>query len=307
MRNRTNTMGKKLLHTFGRNLEGEIIHISDADNNCTYCCPQCGERMVLRKGGKTQRPHFAHFKRPPMKCNGTSVIRHLFREEATQILQMHLTDNLPFMMEWQCPYCSKKYIKDILQETTTVGNGYSINGFTPDIALCDKEGRIRIAIEILIQRKLTGKTLKVYEENGIILIQLKITENDAMNVKDKLHHPDSVSFCGNGECYNFQFCQSCFHREIFQQKFKCKKCGKVVDGYMVRNTSALGIIGLDNLREDEKRLIVSKFFSGKRTTVADIVVYGKCRCIPHSKGLICLTRSDYIKEAKKGKITKKEI
>ena len=71
---------------------------------------------------------------------------------------------------------------------------------------------------------------------------------------------------------------------------------------MVRNTSAFGIIGLDNLRDNEKLEIVNRYFKGKRATQANIVVYGKCRCIPHSKGLVCLTKSDFIKEAKKGKI-----
>ena len=295
-------MGKKLLHTFGCNAEGEVIHISDADKGSAYTCPQCGERIVVRNGGKTQRPHFAHFKKPKMKCNGAFLIRHLYRKQATEMLQACLENGQPFVMEWQCPYCSKKYAKDILQQTASISNEYTLNGHTPDIVLCDKEGQARIAIEIIVRRKLTGKLLKMYEENGIILIRLTVKEHDVRNVESKLHHPDSVTFCGNGECYNFQFFQHCFRREIFQQKFKCKKCGKVVDGYMVRNTSAFGIIGLDNLKDSEKQEIVSRHFGGKRATVADIVVYGKCRCIPHSKGLVCLTKSDFIKEAKKGKI-----
>ena len=302
MEKHSKNMGKKLLHTFGRNAEGEIIRISDANNSSAYSCPQCGERMVVRNGGKSQRPHFAHFKKPKMKCNGTSLLRYLFRNQAKQILQTCIDSQTPFNMEWQCSYCSKKYNKDVLQQIRSIRDDFSIGNCTPDLALCDADGHARIVFELLVRRKLTGKALRTYEENGIILIQLMITEGDVMNVENKLHRPDSVSFCGNGECYNFQFCQSCFQREIFVQQFKCKKCGMVVNGYMVRRTSAFGIIGLDNLRDDEKQLIVSKHFSGKRATVADIVVYGKCRCVPHSKGLVCLTKSDFIKEKKKGKI-----
>ncbi|MBQ8521376.1 MAG: hypothetical protein IJ456_08400 [Bacteroides sp.] len=75
---------------------------------------------------------------------------------------------------------------------------------------------------------------------------------------------------------------------------------------MVRNTSAFGIIGLDNLREEEKQEIVSTYFRGKRATIADILVYGKCRCIPHSKGLVCMSKSDDFKETRQGKIIAKK-
>jgi hypothetical protein len=51
---------------------------------------------------------------------------------------------------------------------------------------------------------------------------------------------------------------------------------------------------------------VSKFFRGKRATVADILVYGKCRCVPHSKGLVCLNKTDDFKEKRESKITKKK-
>ena len=168
------------------------------------------------------------------------------------------------------------------------------------------QGQPIFAIKLLIRRKLTKKTLHFYEEKGIILIQIALEEDDWMRVEEKLSHPESVTFCSNAECYNFQFYQNCIHREYYAQKFKCKKCGKVVDGYMVRNTSALGIIGLDRLQDHEKQEIVSKFFRGKRATVADILVYGKCRCVPHSKGLVCLNKTDDFKEKRESKITKKK-
>jgi hypothetical protein len=40
--------------------------------------------------------------------------------------------------------------------------------------------------------------------------------------------------------------------------------------------------------------------------MADILVYGKCRCIPHSKGLVCLNKSDDFKEKRESKISKKK-
>jgi hypothetical protein len=75
---------------------------------------------------------------------------------------------------------------------------------------------------------------------------------------------------------------------------------------MVRNTSAFGKLGLDNLTLDEKKEIMDTYFRGKRATQADIVVYGKCRCIPHSKGLVCLNKNDDFKETRQGKIANKK-
>ena len=183
---------------------------------------------------------------------------------------------------------------------------YPIEGHCPDITLLDKDGQPIFALEFLIKRKLTKKEIRFYEEKGIILIQYSLGEGDWRKVENKLSHPDSVTFCGNGECYNFQFYQNAIQREYYAQKFKCKKCGKVVDGYMVRNTSAFGVLGLDRLRDNEKQEIVQKYFRGKRATTADILVYGKCRCVPHSKGLVCMSRSDDFKEAHQSKITKKK-
>lgn len=299
-------MAKKLLHTLGYNEEGNIIHANNAEKGATYTCPQCGERIIARNNGVNQRPHFAHFKRSEKQCNGETVLIQLFRQQVLTILQSHLDQGDAFHIEWSCPYCQRKYEKDLLKQVTRAEERPTLSNMTPDIALYNKEGNPIIAFEIILRRKLTKKTIESYEAAGILLIQLCISEENAFHVADKLCHPDAVGFCANAECYNFQFSQHTFRREIFAQKFKCKKCAKVVDGYMVRRTSPFGLIGLDNLNDTEKQIIVSKYFHGKRATVADIVVYGKCRCVPHSKGLVCLTKSDTIQETRQGKITKKK-
>lgn len=299
-------MGRKLLHTLGYDDHEIIVHVNHAVKGKSYSCPLCGERIIARNSGKSQRPHFAHFKKPKVKCNGESVLSHYFKMKTLEILNEHIRDHQPFTIEWNCPYCSKRYNKDLLQQVTTFKEQSTLDGQPPVIMLYDAKDQPRIAIEITIQRKLTQKLLEYYDSNHILLIHYQLHESDWKDIHQKLSHPDYVTFCGNSECYNFQFYQNCIQREIFLQKFKCKKCGKVVDGYMVRNTSALGVIGLDNLTLQEKNGIVATHFRGKRATVADIVVYGKCRCTPHSKGLVCLTKSELIKETQKGKIAKKE-
>ncbi len=299
-------MGKKLLHTTGCDEEGHILHIHSAEKGRTYTCPLCGDRIIPRNEGKTQRPHFAHFKKTVAGCSGESLLHHLFLTGSITLLQDRINQQKEFPVTWSCPYCNRTYTKNLLQQVVSLSTGFSIEEHKPDITLLNAQGEPLIAIKLLIRKKLTKKALHAYEERGIILIQIQLEENDWMKVEEKLSHPDSVSFCANTECYNYQFYHSCIRREYYSQKFKCKKCGKVVDGYMVRNTSALGIIGLDRLNDQEKQEIVSKYFRGKRATVADILVYGKCRCVPHSKGLVCLNKSDDFKEKRESKIAKKK-
>ena len=299
-------MGKKLLHTTGCDEEGRIIHINEAEKGGIYTCPLCNDRLVTRNEGKAQRPHFAHFKKTEAGCNGEALLLHLFRQKAVTLLNGRIERKEPFPIRWSCPLCNRRYEKDILQQAASLTTDIDIEGHHPDITLLDAKGRPLIAIKLLIRGKLTKKTLHFYENRGIILIQVRLEEDDWMQVEEKLSNPESVTFCANAECYNFQFYHNCIRREYYSQKFKCKKCGKVVDGYMVRNTSAFGIIGLDRLQDHEKQEIVSKFFRGKRATVADILVYGKCRCVPHSKGLVCLIKSDDFKEKREGKIVKRK-
>lgn len=298
-------MGKKLLHTIGCDEEGRTLHVNEAEKGGIYMCPQCGDRIIARKDGTMQRPHFAHFKKSE-QCSGESVLLHYFRQEAIKFLQNHIDQKQAFLIQWSCPLCNRPYTKDLLQQVTSISTDWNLEGHHPEITLLDDKGQPLFAIKLLIRGKLTKKTLHFYEDKGIILIQYQISEDDWLHIEERLSSPQVVTFCGNAECYNFQFYQKCIRREYYSQKFKCKKCGKVVDGYMVRNTSALGIIGLDRLRDYEKQEIVSKFFRGKRATVADILVYGKCRCIPHSKGLVCLNKSDDFKETRQGKINKKK-
>ena len=298
-------MGKKLLHTTGCDEEGRILHIHEAEKGRTYTCPLCGDRIITRNEGKSQRPHFAHFKKTEAGCCGESLLHHLFLTGSITLLQKQIEQKRAFPITWSCPYCNRTYTKDLLQQVASLSTDCSIHEHKPDITLLNAQDEPIIAIKLLVRKKLTKKALHAYEEKGIILLQIQLEENDWMKVEEKLSHPDSVSFCTNAECYNFQFCQPCIRRKYESQQFKCKKCGKVVDGYMVRNTSALGVLGLDRLNEHEKQEIVSKYFRGKRATVADILVYGKCRCVPHSKGLVCLNKTDDFKEKRESKITKK--
>ena len=299
-------MGKKLLHTTGCDSEGRILHIREAEKGQTYTCPLCGDRIVPRNEGKAQRPHFAHFKKTEAGCSGDSLLHHLFLQASLTLLQKHISQQKEFPITWSCPYCNRTYTKDLLQQVTSLSSDYTLGEQHPDITLFDAQGQPLIAIKLLIRKKLTKKALHFYEEKGIILIQIQLEENDWMKVEEKLSQPDSVTFCANAECYNYLFYHTCVRREYYSQKFKCKKCGKVVDGFMVRTTSALGIIGLDRLNDQEKQEIVSKYFRGKRATVADILVYGKCRCVPHSKGLVCLNKTDDFKEKRESKITRKK-
>ena len=282
-------MRRKLLSTIGYDAEGRLVSIQDAQKGEIYHCPQCGERIVphnsgnARKGSK--RPHFAHLKKSKLKCNAESILRQLFKTQAIQLLQQHLDSKDAFHIHWACNYCSQIYTRNLLKRTASIATDYSLDGHTPDIALMDKHGQCIVALEIIVRNKLSRKIIHQYEEQGIVLVQLHIGENDLFDVSGKLQHPNQVGFCSNHECYNSQFYHQTIRRRIFTQLLKCKTCGKVMDGYMVKSDSAFGSIQLEKLNEAEKKEIVRMHFRGKKAIAADFVVFGKCKCTPYSKSL----------------------
>lgn len=304
-------MKRKLLATIGCDAENNLVPINEALKGEHYSCPQCGQRIVPRNSGKmgkgSKRPHFAHVKKSKFKCSGESILRHLFKTRVIHLLQERLEYHQPFLIEWGCNYCSKKYSKNLLQQATFLSMDFSIGECTPDITILDKDGHPIIAIELVIRGKLTKKILQQYEESGIILVQIRLTEDDVFEVEKKLHRPDDVGFCSNDECYNTQFHHRAIRRTLFLQSLKCKTCGEEVDGYMVRTYSAFGPIKLDNLTEEEKQIVLNKYFRGKKVTVADFVIYGKCKCVPYSKNLQYVKKADnaYMQSGKQGKIMKK--
>ena len=170
-------MARKLLHTLGYNEEGCILHVNDAEKGSIYTCPQCGDRIIARIGGTMQRPHFAHFKKSD-QCSGESVLHHHFHQQAVSFLQQKIEQKETFFIEWSCPYCNRRYSKDLLQQVASLSTELTIEGHHPDITLLDAKEQPLFAIKILIRKKLTKKTLHFYEEKGIILIQIQIEEED---------------------------------------------------------------------------------------------------------------------------------
>ena len=102
-------MGKKLLHTTGCDEEERIIHISEAERGGIYTCPLCHDRIIARNEGKSQRPHFAHFKKADMGCNGETLLLHLFRQKAIELLNARIERKEPFPIHWSCPLCNRQY------------------------------------------------------------------------------------------------------------------------------------------------------------------------------------------------------
>ena len=117
-------MGKKLLHTTGCDEEGHVIHVNEAERGSTYSCPLCGERIIARNEGKSQRPHFAHFKKTESGCNGENLLLHLFRQKAVELLSEHLHQKTAFPIRWSCPLCNRSYEKDLLQQVASLATGF---------------------------------------------------------------------------------------------------------------------------------------------------------------------------------------
>jgi competence CoiA-like predicted nuclease len=56
---------KELLYVTAFDKNGVLVKAKDADKAQDYFCPECKDKLILKKSGKTgkgsKRPHFAHY------------------------------------------------------------------------------------------------------------------------------------------------------------------------------------------------------------------------------------------------------
>ena len=96
----------------------------------------------------------------------------------------------------------------MLKKISTVKIEHNLTVCQPDIALLDQNEKVFAAIEIVVTHKPEPKVVQFYKENGIILIQIKLTsDKDIDDLDNKIAVPDVVEFCFSPKCttcHNFQ-------------------------------------------------------------------------------------------------------
>lgn len=234
---------KNLLLPYAYDSTGNLVHIDNARKEDTYKCPECGKVLSLNisripEGQKYhRRNHFSHPKgSPDNKCT-ESFLHKLFKERAANCIREKITNGNEFIFAWQCNECSEYHQGNMLKKARIVCLEYDLGICRPDVALLDADGKVVIAIEVIVTHKPEPETIAYYNAHKIACLQINVSDfSDCENVEDKLMHPDSVNLCPVPIC---KICGQRMHMAkmtiVNANCWKCKEEMKIA--MIVQNTN----------------------------------------------------------------------
>ncbi|MBO4692439.1 MAG: hypothetical protein J5604_06650 [Bacteroidales bacterium] len=225
-----------------------------------YFCPECGKELIYKNSGKTgpktRRPHFAHKGDGEHNCSSESVLHSVFKEKTADILKQKIEKKEPFNIEWICKECNKTQKGNLLFLAKQVKVEHDMGICKPDIALLDEKGKVLFAIEIVNTHEPENKVVEFYNENGIILVQYNIVEEDLKDINQKLINPNLVYFCNNSKCIAFS---SVSEYEYLEKPTICPQCKSNIVIFFVRSFSYFGPSPLRGITESELHFLETKY------------------------------------------------
>jgi len=197
---------KEILYVAAFDKDGVLVKAKDAEKTEDYYCPECKEKLILKKSGKTgkgsKRPHFAHYSQSP-NCTPEGVLHKAFKLLVLQHIKNHIANKTPIGIEWECIYCHTKHTGNLLQNAADVQDEYHMDKCRADIALLGQDSKPFTVIEIVVTHKPEEAAISFYKENKIALIQIELyNEDDIDNIEARVHKPTSIDYCFNRLCPN---------------------------------------------------------------------------------------------------------
>lgn len=280
---------KELLINFAFDSDNNVVFVKDAVKGIPYKCPECGEELVFKSSGKTgqgsRRAHFAHKSEGGSNCTPESLLHSAFKLKTAEILQEKISCGCKeFILKYKCTGCSKSYSGNILYMAKDVKVEFDMGVCRPDIALLDAKGKVVIVVEIVNTHYPEERVLKYYRDNGIVLVQYKVTEVDLQDIEEKLHNPNQVFLCIDSNCKEHM--SSNIYRVLKKLPIICQQ--RKYDGYayVAECYTILGqkyfsnVIDWDLLKSNGielSALMLKNLYIGntKIKVIAD-----KCKCTP---------------------------
>lgn len=280
-----------LLINFAFDSNNNIVFAKDAIKGIQYKCPECGEELVFKSSGKTgpgsRRPHFAHKGGGGSNCTPESMLHSAFKLKTAEILQGKIASGCKeFIINWKCGGCDKPYKGDLLYLAKDVKIEYDLGICRPDIALLDGNGKVIIAIEIVNTHYPEEGVLKYYRDNGIVLVQYNVTEDDLLNIEERLHNPDHVSLCLDSNC---PVCNISFFRRVLRKyPVVCRQCNSKGYAYVAECYSLLGHIWYPRISNSDWEILKSNGFDLSQMMIKNLIINNvnieviadKCMCKP---------------------------
>jgi ssDNA-binding Zn-finger/Zn-ribbon topoisomerase 1 len=197
---------KEILYVAAFDKNGILVKAKDAEKTGEYFCPECKDKLILKKSGNTgkgsKRPHFAHHAESP-NCTPEGVLHKSFKLLLLQYIKEHIADETLVNIEWVCSYCHEKHTGNLVQYATDAIAEYQMGNCRADIALLGQEGKPIAVIEIVVTHKPEETAIAYYKDNKIVLIQIELeSEDDLDRIEAKINKPTSIDYCFNHRCPN---------------------------------------------------------------------------------------------------------
>ncbi len=235
------------------NEAGDVVYSDNAVKGERYFCPKCGGELIFKNSGKrgpgSRCKHFSH-KAKNHDCTNESILHSIFKHKAAKLLREKIDNKIGFVISWKCGVCGKKYENgNLLKVANEIKEEYCLEVVCrPDIAILDISGKVRIAIEIVVTHEPEEKTLKYYRENGIILVQYNVIEDDIFRVEERLKTPDRLSLCLNEKCKEYNALTA--NPIIRYRKEKCPKCDGFYYVFFKEIETAIGSLPYPLTKQD---------------------------------------------------------
>ena len=250
---------KKILLPYANDINGNLVHIDDAQKGQKYTCPNCGAELSLRISQKSKgekyykRNHFAHKGNADNHCS-ESFLHKLFKERCAEYLREKISQNASVTFEWKCEKCIEEHRGNLLKKAIKVITEYNLGICQPDIALLDSNDNVIKVIEVVVSHSPEPAVLEYYNNNKIACLQIKVEDySDCNIIEEKLSHPDSVNLCPQPIC---KICGGIMYQSklaIYEKE--CWKCKRNMKLAMI--ISSKMILYPEDFNEDDIKLTKS--------------------------------------------------
>lgn len=158
--------------TYGKNQEGRLVHIEDVPSGleCNCVCPECGAKLIARKGQKNQK-HFSHIN--GADCAGARMTAlHML---AQQIIQEEKKIRKPWFKDY-CEDPSKEiYFESVLLEQRF--KTAEINRRPDCVGIVEKgDKKTEVWIEVKVKHAIDEEKKKDIIRLGAICMEINLTK-----------------------------------------------------------------------------------------------------------------------------------
>lgn len=250
-------MKNAILYATAFDVENKLVHIDAAQKDKDYFCPECGQKLIVRKSGKSgkgsRRPHFAHNELSP-NCTPETVLHYSFKMMLANLLNDSVARKEAFDVQWECEACRRQHIGNVLEKVDSVHDEYRVDPFRPDIALLDANHNVIGVFEIVVSHAPEPVALQFYAEKGIPVFQVNVgDDSDLKLVRERATSPTVVSFCLNPKCEKRN--RGRVKREVISQITRCGHCFEPRESYFVFVDSLFGLQKSLDFTDDEIQLV----------------------------------------------------